>query len=501
MSRNYKDDPTYIGDSEGSSDSEGEGDIYANVDDMSIEDTSSFVGAPNGTPKIKLQQQQAPVVTPSSSKEDTTEKSLLFTEKEKMEMRQQQQVPSYTPSSPEYDIPEDALLLTEEEQRELGLVPYIQEPQKTRQEEDKKEKSATTAFDSLIPITEPTSTTEKFTPQDKPKRVSSPKRKKYKVVPQGKEASLLLPKFTVPETVKRDPSWPTTGDSDLDFLLDRRYGRVPVRQLEAFTRWGPSIEYYVTPGPSVISERAAEELSKHPQRGPEWLLYRGMFMTGSRIGNGIGLGYEDMHREYEYDTGRAIREEPKGEKKRRMEWGTENEDWLRDYYRSITGYTVVESGLIVCREPGRGYLAISPDGIVKDDKTTVEGGVLEIKVSEIKKRTNAESYWMTQIQLQMYVTKKPWCDLLMAHIPRYEGNVRKSRDSSTIYVRRIYKSDEYCDLIIKHSDYYCRCVWDYIYNGIDHLSHLKSIDIYSLPEIRYGDVRGPYLPGNPVRVR
>lgn len=144
-----------------------------------------------------------------------------------------------------------------------------------------------------------------------------------------------------------------------------------------------------------------------PQNTPEWYEVRLGKLTASRaqaIGN-CGKGLETLcwEKAAEIITGK-LPEQIESEDIRR---GHELENEARGAYSIETGRTVEQVGFV---EYSR-YVGCSPDGLVKD-------GLIEIKckndVNHLKllTRQKPESEYMWQMQMQMLITKRRWCDFV-----------------------------------------------------------------------------------------
>jgi len=112
-----------------------------------------------------------------------------------------------------------------------------------------------------------------------------------------------------------------------------------------------------------------------------------------------------------------------------MERGHELEAMARDAYELETGNIVEQVGFCELNE----YVGASPDGLVKD-------GLVEIKckndVNFIKERLSDEidSAHRWQMQMQMYVTNRKWCDYVVFN-PNFEKSLvikRVKRDEEAI---------------------------------------------------------------------
>ena len=91
-----------------------------------------------------------------------------------------------------------------------------------------------------------------------------------------------------------------------------------------------------------------------------------------------------------------------------MKWGTETEPQARSMYEVMSGNSVVEVAFIELDE----FTGVSPDGLVGDE------GMLEIKcpttITQLK-RAVSERYssdYTAQIQMQLWVSGRKWCDFL-----------------------------------------------------------------------------------------
>lgn len=117
-----------------------------------------------------------------------------------------------------------------------------------------------------------------------------------------------------------------------------------------------------------------------------------------------------------------------------MVWGTENEDTARLEYELLTGRSVDEIGLCLHDSFNAGA---SPDGLIGDD------GTMEIKCPDTSthintlKTGNAPKTYYAQIQGQLWITGRKWCDFV-SYDPRLPENAQ-------IIVIRVERDDEYID--------------------------------------------------------
>lgn len=103
-----------------------------------------------------------------------------------------------------------------------------------------------------------------------------------------------------------------------------------------------------------------------------------------------------------------------------MDWGTDNEPVARLRYELTTGNDVEECGFFVHPDIEAGA---SPDGLIGDD------GLLEIKcpntsthIETLRKRTVPSQYYW-QIQGQLWMTDRQWCDFV-SFDPRLPENAQ-----------------------------------------------------------------------------
>ena len=169
------------------------------------------------------------------------------------------------------------------------------------------------------------------------------------------------------------------------------------------------------------------------QGTPEWL--------NSRLGCPSGSGFDKLitatgkpSTQAEGYVNQLIAELLTGEttyvkKTEWMERGNELEPRARDYYELATGNTVVETGF--CKHDQL-ECGISPDGIIGDN------GLIEIKcpspsvhVAYLRAGVLPTKY-KQQVQGQMWITEREWCDFLSYHPSMPALLVRVHRDEDYI---------------------------------------------------------------------
>ena len=147
---------------------------------------------------------------------------------------------------------------------------------------------------------------------------------------------------------------------------------------------------------------------------------------------------------------------------RAMRWGIENEPVARSLYMLTAHPTdVVETGSL--RHPDLPMLSASPDGLVGDD------GLIEIKcvgsanfmpyltVTDGATLKVAEPRYYWQIQCQLAVTDRQWCDFVVynpfVRMPIHVARIwRNLADISAMLERVIMANDMANELVDKHQN-------------------------------------------------
>lgn len=191
------------------------------------------------------------------------------------------------------------------------------------------------------------------------------------------------------------------------------------------------------------------------QGSPEWFALRCGLATASRFSNiltGTGKASTSMDgyaaelaadrfagRALEGWTGNAATER-----------GNELEDQARKYYELYNGWDVEEASFIKLNDLDAGC---SPDGLVGID------GLVEIKNQLPKGHVQTLSYYsrnrqappdyIPQVQGQLWITGREWCDLFFHHPDLPKLCIRINRDDSYInllhqgVIQCLAKRDEY----------------------------------------------------------
>jgi putative phage-type endonuclease len=174
------------------------------------------------------------------------------------------------------------------------------------------------------------------------------------------------------------------------------------------------------------------------QGTPEWFAARRGRITSSRIDdvmaqNKKGDGYGITRRKYLIQLAGEIitRESTESYTNSAMQRGVEIEPIAREYYENLTGRKVEQVGFFQLGE----FEGSSPDGLIDDD------GDIEIKcpmatthIENILSNTVPSEY-ISQIQHQLYVSGRKWCDFMSFH-PAFKEKpaviIRVFRDETLI---------------------------------------------------------------------
>lgn len=141
-------------------------------------------------------------------------------------------------------------------------------------------------------------------------------------------------------------------------------------------------------------------------------------------------------------------------------WGERRGSMLepeaRRMYQAINDVDVVEVGIVEDRNEFDGWVASSPDGLIGED------GILEVKsfmdesFALIKVKKDKGQVWIspeirTQIQYNLFVTQRKWCDLFYYHprlgyiqerIPRDEDYILKIQEALRTAIQEVKNIQE-----------------------------------------------------------
>jgi putative phage-type endonuclease len=146
------------------------------------------------------------------------------------------------------------------------------------------------------------------------------------------------------------------------------------------------------------------------QRSPEWYEVRKAKFTASDANTimAMGKGLETLitKKLAEYFSTGNFEDFSCRFTNKNIERGVDFEDKARSIYELETGSTVRQVGFVEAND----YLGCSPDGLVDDD------GLIEIKnhndevFLRLCEEHKIEKKYYDQMQMQMYVTGRKWCD-------------------------------------------------------------------------------------------
>ena len=172
-----------------------------------------------------------------------------------------------------------------------------------------------------------------------------------------------------------------------------------------------------------------EIFDKMKQRSEEWDKCRmGKFTASSALAiatQGKGLDTLAMQKAIERITGKKEKTVQINEY---IQHGIDTEDEARLIYELETGNKVQQVGFIEDND----WVGVSPDGLVNDD------GLIEIKCpcnkvyAEYLVSGKVDNGYYHQVQMQMLVTKRNWCDYTV-----YNDNFPRA-----IVIKRIYPDYE-----------------------------------------------------------
>ena len=152
------------------------------------------------------------------------------------------------------------------------------------------------------------------------------------------------------------------------------------------------------------------------QGTPEWFAQRLGHVTASRMSDVLAKGKAGEAATRQKYRMQIIAERVSGcvaesFTSAAMEWGTEQEKFARIRYEADTGYFVDEAEFYT--HPTIKWLGASPDGLLNDT-----GGLLEIKCPNTQTHLGymldkkAPAAYINQMQTQMWVTGRAWCDFV-----------------------------------------------------------------------------------------
>lgn len=145
------------------------------------------------------------------------------------------------------------------------------------------------------------------------------------------------------------------------------------------------------------------------QRTPEWMAARKGRLTASMAGAALGFAPYRSKDDCLRDLVRSMNDMPSEfEGNIATEYGTNMEPQALSAYELLTGHSVEPAPFV----PFEDWTGASPDGYIGDD------GLIEIKcpfgirkdVDPVFKSLGDQPHYHAQIQLQLFVTGRTWCD-------------------------------------------------------------------------------------------
>lgn len=175
-----------------------------------------------------------------------------------------------------------------------------------------------------------------------------------------------------------------------------------------------------------------------PQGTPEWLRERAGCATASRFADvcaKIKSGEAATRRKYRLQlvTERLTGNPVQGYINAAMQWGIDTEPEARMAYEAERGVIVEETGF--AKHPAIPWCGASPDGLIDDD------GLVEFKCPESTTHLEwleagkAPAEHVPQIQGQMWITGRQWCDFV-SYDPRFPGGLK-------LFVVRVPRDEDY----------------------------------------------------------
>lgn len=166
----------------------------------------------------------------------------------------------------------------------------------------------------------------------------------------------------------------------------------------------------------------------------EWLAVRlGKFTASTATAiksNGKGLETLVLDKAVELITKKQAKQPYKSSA---MDDGNNREDEARTVYELSTGLSVTQVGFCELNE----HVGCSPDGLVGDD------GLVEIKCPEArtfltyKLTKKVDTGYYAQMQMQMYVTDRKWCDYVVYHPDFPDAIIIKRVERDEVFIEKI----------------------------------------------------------------
>lgn len=181
-----------------------------------------------------------------------------------------------------------------------------------------------------------------------------------------------------------------------------------------------------------------------PQRSEEWFKARLGRVTGSRVADVMAWGKRNAElaprkqykRELVAERLTGVQADPEPYLSYEMKWGMANERIARTVYQMRSRLVVEDAPFYQHPELMAGA---SPDGLINDD------GLIEIKCPRSDNHFDTmlvqevPDKYMPQIQMQLWITGRLWCDFVEFDSRAPEG--------LKIFVQRVDRDEDYINLL------------------------------------------------------
>lgn len=165
-----------------------------------------------------------------------------------------------------------------------------------------------------------------------------------------------------------------------------------------------------------------DNLIEFPEQGsPEWHAERAGCWTGSKFVDVLARAKKAPHEPLKayYDLiWEVVAERLSGRAKESisataLKWGHEVEPFAREAYELETGNVVTRCGYI--KHPQYPFAGASPDGLIATDGTLEIKSPIDRVVQLQRWRDGLPEEYRPQIQGQLWVTGRKWCDFVSYH--------------------------------------------------------------------------------------
>lgn len=179
------------------------------------------------------------------------------------------------------------------------------------------------------------------------------------------------------------------------------------------------------------------------QGSEQWKIDRIPYVTASMVADVMAKGRGTTRRNYmarmlcEILTGKPT----KGYKSKYMQDGNDKEDIVRDIYIQITGKIVTKMPFYYIEKE---KLGASVDGDVEDDGLMEMKNVIPAEQIELLTTGKIKDRYIKQMQTQMYVREKRWCDFVSASLG--DDELGELPDRYKIKIVRVQRDE---DLILR----------------------------------------------------